>query len=243
MEKVKERIRLLKDKIEDAEQREADDTLATKELEAKIDILGGEKTTLLSRINVVKADLLKVKNQLDEKEAKLDDALARNENSEIRVKELADTEVDGYERSDKIESTLKEAAINKERADHMLVEAERKKLILEQEFVRIEEKYEKEQERGDELKKTLDGYTDQMRDLQEKDRDASEREDVSEDKMKSLESQIRVTLSSAESHEREAVKLENLNATLNDEIKSFKEKYENVLREMDEGMEDLINDD
>ncbi|XP_046857961.1 meiosis-specific nuclear structural protein 1-like [Xenia sp. Carnegie-2017] len=242
MEKVKERIRLLKDKIEDAEQREADDALATKELEAKIDILGGEKTTLLSRINVVKADLLKVKNQLDEKETKLDDALARNENSEIRVKELADTEVDGYERSDKIESTLKEAAINKERADHMLVEAERKS-ILEQELVRIEEKYEKEQERGDELKKTLDGYTDQMRDLEEKDRDASEREDVSEDRMKFLESQIRVTLSSAESHEREAVKLENLNATLNDEVKSFKEKYENVLREMDEGMEDLINDD
>ena len=243
MEKVKERMKQLKDAIEDAQQRETDAKNAIKKLDAKVDIWEGEKTTLLSRIIVVKAEHEKISERLEEREAKLDDAESRTEESEVRRKQLAETEVDDFERSEEIESTLKAATVSKENADHLLVDAERKEIILEGDVARIQEKYEKFTVQVDDLQERLDSYTSEIRELEENDREASDRESVSEEKMKFLEKQIREVVSTAETHERNVGKQERLRDKLSDEICTWKDRREEIRHEMEEAMGGLLDDD
>lgn len=235
-------MRQLKDSIEDAQQREMDALNAAKELDAKADIWEGEKTTLQSRINVVKTEYEKILKRLDESETKLDEAEAKTEISEKSRKLLAETEVDDFERHEEIESTLKAAAESKESADYLVVEAERKKIVLEQDLERMQEKHEKFAERCEELEKRLEESATEMRDLEEWDYDSSERENVSEEKIAFLEGQLREVRSTIEIHERDAAKLERSRDKLGDEIESWKEKREEVLQQLEE-FGALINDD
>ena len=242
MEKVKQRMRQLKDSIEEAQERETDANNAIKELDAKVDIWGGEKTTLQSRINVVQAEYEKILVRLKESEEKLDEAVARSEESELVRKELAETEVDDFERYEEIESNLKAATLSKENADHLVVESERKVIVLQRDVARMQEKYEKYTERADDLQERLDNYKDEMHELEGKDRDASEREEESEEKIKFLETQLREILSTAETHERNAAKQERLRDKIEDEIGTWEEKREVIRREMEETMGGLIED-
>ena len=243
MEKVKQRMRQLKDSIEDAQQRETDANNKIKDLDAKVDIWGGEKTTLQSRVNVVQAEYEKILERLKENEMKLDAAVARTEESEEVRKELAETEVDDFERYEEIESTLKAAMLSKENADHLVVEAERKVIVLERDVARTQDKYEKYSQRADELQERLDTFGDEMHDLEGKDRDASERESENEEKIKFLETQLREVSSTAETHERNVGKQERLRDKLNEEIDTWKEKREGIRHEMEEVMGELINDE
>ena len=235
-------MKQLKDSIEDAQERETNAKNQTKELEAKVDIWGGEITTLQSRINVVQAEYEKILVRLKESEEKLETAVARTEESEVRRKQLAETEVDDFERSEEIENTLKAAAVSKENADHLVVEAERKVVVLERDLERVQEKYEKYMKRGDELAESLENFTDEMRELEEKDRDASERENDQEDKVKFLDTQFREMSSTAETHERNVTKLERLRDKLMDEIDIWNNKRDEVNRELEE-MGALLSED
>ena len=243
MQQVKERIRQLKDSIEDAQERETDAKNQIKELDAKVDKCGGEITTLQSRINVVRTEYEKISERLKENEDKLDSAVARTEESEVHRKQLAETEVDDFERYEEIENASKAATLAKENADHLVVEAERKVVVLERDLARVQEKYDKFAERGDELKERLDGFTEELRDLEEKDRDASERENASEEKMKFLETQLRDILSMAETNERNVGKQERLRDKLEEEISTWNSKREEIRHEMEEAMGGLLDED
>ena len=242
MEKVKERLQKLKDGIELAEQRETDAKNGIKELEAKVDILGGEKTTLKSRINVVQAQFNKIQDRLKDSEEKLEATLARTEDSEAIRQELAESEVDDFERSDEVENALKAAAIAKESAAQLVVESERKVVVLTGDLERVEERYETAMLRGDELKERLDGFKEEMYLLENKDRDASDRENVSEEKIKFLETQLREIMSTAETHERDVGKQERLHDTLHTEIQNWKDKREEIRHEMDVVAGGLLDD-
>ena len=242
MNKVKERMRQLKDALELAEQREMDAKTATREVETKLDVLEGEKTTLISRINVMSAELDKINERLYERSEKLDVALERSEESEVRRKQLAETEVDDFERSEEAESTLKAASVMKEDAERMAVEAERKVLVLEGDLARAHEKHEKFVKRIVELTEEVTNGSQRIRVLEEKDRDASEREDINEEKAKFLETQVQETLTAAETLERQVGKLERLRDQLGLEIDSWIDKREEIRREMEEAMGSILDD-
>lgn len=243
IELVKQRMAEMRDRIDSAEEREKDAKNHIREINEKIAILGGEKTTLESRIKVVQTEYDKKLERLEESKNKLDLALARADESEVRRKELADTEVDDFERHEDVESTLKAAAVSKEKADLAVVESKSKELILKGDLERTCEKYDRFTKRVEELKEQLDDCSKQMQTLEEKDRDASERENMSEEKVKFLETQLREALQTAETHERSVGKLERLKEKLNDDISDFKEKHDEIRHEMEEAMGGLLDDD
>ncbi|XP_028402433.1 uncharacterized protein LOC114525370, partial [Dendronephthya gigantea] len=243
MEKVKKSLQKLKDGIEAAEQRETDAKNAIKELDAKVDKFHGEKTTLESRIKVVQDQIDKIEARLEESEKKLQAAIDRTEHSEVRRKELAETEVDDFERSEEVENALKATAIAKESAGQSVVESKRKVVVLTGDVKRVEERYEVAKNREDALTEQLEKLKEDIFLLENSDRDASDRENESEVKIKFLETQLAETKSTIESHERNVRKQERLHDTLRDEIETWEGKREEVRHEMEEVAGTLLEGD
>ena len=234
MDKLKERMKQLKDAIEQAEQRELDAKNSTKEVDEKFDKKGGERTTLASRINVVRAELVKIRKRLAEANEKLEDAEDRCSCSEVHRRQLAVAEMDDFEFSEEVGNAVKTAAMTRTSAEHSVAEAERKVVVLEADVSKADKKRKKFVARVDKLSTEIAEVGEKIRALKAKDLDASEREDVSEDKAKFLEAQVRQTLANAEARERQAVTSGRARDELELEIETWIEKLENVKEQMDE---------
>lgn len=232
----------MKDAIEEAQQRETDAKNGVRELEAKVDKLEGERTTLLSRINVVGAEFERISERLDESNDQLDDALARSEQSEVRRKQLADTEVDDFERTSELENLVKAASVRRETAEHLVVEGERKLLILERDLARAHEKYENFAERIEGLSERVSDTSKSIKELEKKDESASEREDLKEEEVKFLETQLQQSLAKSEASERDVGKLERLKDVLTHEISKEKGKLADIQHQMEDAMGDILDD-
>lgn len=241
MDKIKERMRQLKESIEQAEQREVDAKCKTKEVDAKFDKSGGDKTTLESRINVVRAELVKVRERLAEGNEKLEDALERSERSEVRRKQLAETEVDDFEYTEEVSSAVKTAGTARESGELLVAEAERKVVVLEADLARTDEKRTKFATRVEKLNAEIVDVRDEIRALKEKDIDASEREDESEDKAKFLEAQVRQVIARVDEKERDAVKLKREHGDVELKIESWQKKLKQV-KEQKEEIGDIDDD-
>ena len=241
MDKLKGRMKQLKNDIEEVEQREFDAKNSTKEVEEKFEKKEGERTTLASRINVVRAELVKIRKRLAEANEKLEDAEDRSSHSEVRRKQLAVTEVDDFDYSEEVGSAVKTAATTRTSAEHTVAEAERKVVVLEADLSRADKKREAFVARVDALSTKIAQIGDEIRALTDADLDASQREDVSEDKAKFLEAQVRQTLAKAEAQERQNVTSGRTCDELKLEIGTWIEKLENVNEQMDE-MSCIIGD-
>ena len=105
------------------------------------------------------------------------------------------------------------------------------------------------QEREGAALEKIDSLTDRvtqagenLRDLEQRDEDASEREQFNEDKVSFLKEQLKEMLAAAEDHERKIPPLERVIDQMTTEIRDWNGKVEEVRKEM-EDMEMLVGGD
>ena len=129
-----------------------------------------------------------------------------------------------------------------EEAHTVMVESERKMTVLENELQRTLERCAV----GDVRVSTLEGNINmcggEIRTLEDRDNDAAEREQLSEEKMKFLEDQMREVEERAEMGEREVGKMERIAAEVLNEIAGWKKKTKDVTDEVTD-IENMADDE
>lgn len=224
----------LKDDTEQAEEREADAKSLLKDTNEKAERDQNEAEGLKRRITLLKADLAKTTERLEEAEGKLGEITQKGENEEMVRKELEEVEVEGDEKISMLEESCVEAAKEREEKVHLLNEASRRMVVIKRDLQTAKEKEEKYLDTYEKLKDTLRNFTEQTKELEELDEEASEKEQLSEEKMGFLKEQVKEANGRAEVAEREVCKLERLKEETTSEIKNWGEKIKEIVQEMDD---------
>ena len=232
--KLKEKMTKLKDDTEIAEEREADAKSMLKDTNEKVERDQNEAEGLKRRITLLKADLAKTTERLEEAEGKLGEITQKGENEEMVRKELEEVEVEGDEKISMLEESCVEAAKEREEKVHLLNEASRRMVVIKRDLQTAKEKEEKYLDTYEKLKDTLRNFTEQTKELEELDEEASEKEKLSEEKMRFLKEQVKEANGRAEVAEREVCKLERLKEETTSEIKNWGGKIKEIIQEMDD---------
>lgn len=232
--KLKEKMTKLKDDTEIAEEREADAKSMLKDTNEKVERDLNEAEGLKRRITLLKADLAKTTERLEEAEGKLGEITQKGENEEMVRKELEEVEVEGDEKISMLEESCVEAAKEREEKVHLLNEASRRMVVIKRDLQTAKEKEEKYLDTYEKLKDTLRNFTEQTKELEELDEEASEKEQLSKEKMGFLKEQVQEANGRAEVAEREVCKLERLKEETTSEIKNWGGKIKEIIQEMDD---------
>lgn len=232
--KLKEKMTKLKDDTEIAEEREADAKSMLKDTNEKVERDQNEAEGLKRRITLLKADLAKTTERLEEAEGKLGEITQKGENEEMVRKELEEVEVEGDEKISMLEESCVEAAKEREEKVHLLNEASRRMVVIKRDLQTAKEKEEKYLDTYEKLKDTLRNFTEQTKELEELDEEASEKEQLSKEKMGFLKEQVQEANGRAEVAEREVCKLERLKEETTSEIKNWGGKIKEIIQEMDD---------
>lgn len=232
--KLKEKMTKLKDDTEIAEEREADAKSMLKDTNEKVERDQNEAEGLKRRITLLKADLAKTTERLKEAERKLGEITQKGENEEMVRKELEEVEVEGDEKISMLEESCVEAAKEREEKVHLLNEASRRMVVIKRDLQTAKEKEEKYFDTYEKLKDTLTNFTEQTKELEELDEEASEKEQLSKEKMGFLKEQVQEANGRAEVAEREVCKLERLKEETTSEIKNWGGKIKEIIQEMDD---------
>lgn len=232
--KLKEKMTKLKDDTEQAEEREADAKSLLKDTNEKVERDKTEAEGLKRRITLLKADLAKTTERLEEAEGKLGEITQKGENEEMVRKELEEVEVEGDEKISMLEENCVEAAKEREEKVHLLNEASRRMVVIKRDLQAAKEKEEKYLDTYEKLKDTLRNFTEQTKELEELDEEASEKEQLNEEKMRFLKEQVKEANGRAEVAEREVCKLERLKEETTSEIKNWGGKIKEIVQEMDD---------
>ena len=232
--KLKEKMTKLKDDTEIAEEREADAKSMLKDTNEKVERDQNEAEGLKRRITLLKADLAKTTERLEEAEGRLGEITQKGENEEMVRKELEEVEVEGDEKISMLEESCVEAAKEREEKVHLLNEASRRMVVIKRDLQTAKEKEEKYLDTYEKLKDTLRNFTEQTKELEELDEEASEKEKLSEEKMRFLKEQVKEANGRAEVAEREVCKLERLKEETTSEIKNWGGKIKEIVQEMDD---------
>ena len=224
----------LKDDTEQAEEREADAKSLLKDTNEKAERDQNEAEGLKRRITLLKADLAKTTERLEEAEGKLGEITQKGENEEMVRKELEEVEVEGDEKISMLEESCVEAAKEREEKVHLLNEATRRMVVIKRDLQTAKEKEEKHLDTYEKLKDTLRNFTEQTKELEELDEEASGKEQLNEEKMRFLKEQVKEANGRAEVAEREVSKLERLKEETTSEIKNWGGKIKEIMQEMDD---------
>jgi len=231
MERVKAKIDGMKQKIDEAEERETQAKHALKDREEKLKKTEEDGKSYLSRICLLKAESEKVATQLQEKEKLLGIAEGNLNQTHFDRRRLEDLEIEGDETIDKLQNRFQECWRKKEEAEGLCENFERRLALAEHEYRKVVKKCEEKEKYMYDLESTYETISTQLKKLEQRDLEATDREDEMEDKAKYLEALIKERMHQLEECERKIVTLERLRDDREDERIKFREKLEVVLEE------------
>ena len=237
LSKVRERMQKVKDKIDDCEQREYEAKSALKTVQAEAYTHEQDRDSLSNRIEMLEKDYEKLMERLEEKQARLDLLEDKLEEEGSIVKELTSSEMEGDEKLNDLEFTVKEAWKEASITEHSCHELENRLAQTQNELDKVRGRYNFAMEKIERHENILSEAGENVKDLQMKDEDASEREIESEEKIAFLQEQLKETLASAEDAERRAAPLDRSIDELSDGIEKYirlKEKVESEMEELSE---------
>ena len=234
MEKIKARINKLKEDIDACEQQESESKGLLNEALTRLEAAETEKNSFRRRLQILQSEVAKTNDRLAERQERLDSLETKTAEHETAVKTLEDQEVEGDERLGTLSDQLKRGQIEVETYDTQWREAKRKEVVLVRDLEKAESRIEDSTARIDQLMKAITNATDQIKDLEAREYDQSERETLNEEKLAFLACQQKEVLGRAEAGERDAARLERIIAGLNEDIKNWKNKTEDVLAEIED---------
>ena len=234
LHKVKEKMNQFKEDIDKAEEREAEARSLLKEAEAQEEKHSTEAEGIKRRMKLLKAELDKVNNRLEEQEEKLELVTQKGVKEELCCKELEENEEEGDEKISELEGLITEAAKDGEEKHHTLIEARRRLIVIEGDLKSAEEREEKSLRAIEMLEESLKRISEKTKDLEQADEDASEREQETEEKIQFLQEQLKMATVRFDDAERQLANLERLHESITEEINQWKLKKQEVEAEMED---------
>ena len=234
MEKIKTRINKLKEDIDACEQKECESNALLKEANARLEAAETEKSSFRRRIKIIQDELAKTKERLAEKTERLDSLEMKTAEHETAVKNLENQEVEGDERMGTLSDQLKRGQIEVETYDTQWREAKRKEKVLLNDLEKAGCRYEEGCMRCDQFLKAINNATEQIKDLEAREYDQSERENLRAEKMTFLADQQKEALTRAEAAERDTARLKRILTGLDLDIKNWHNKTADVRAEIEE---------
>lgn len=224
----------LKDKIEEADEREFEAKQTLNAKEAEIEQMEKEAAGIRRRIKLLKAQLDKTNELFEEKQEKCDHLGCKTASDEEMRKRMEECEMEGDEKIQFYEEALKEATVKEEENFRTLGDAERRLLKVDEDLKREIKRRRKLEDKIAEHEYTINSVNNQMSELEKYDEEASEREELSEEKAKFLADQLKEVIGRAEDAERNKSRLERALYDIDNEVQSFKDKTKSVMAEMEE---------
>lgn len=208
--KVKERVSELQGEIDAAETRETDAIHELREALTRLEKAEAELATHDRRIKLLQAELNASTTRYDDSAGKLNKVEGDTSGIEDRRKELEDNEVEGDERLQDLEERAKEARRMLEENEVKLTEIKRKEVVLKRDIIRVVEKGETSEKRVNLLENTIQSTGENLRNLEEREDEASEKEALNEDKIAFLECQMKEAEVRLEAADRQVQNLERV---------------------------------
>jgi len=237
---------LLKDKIDEADEREHEAKQLLKEAESELEQKDKEAEGIRRRIKLLQSQLDKTNELYEEKKDKCDRASYKTASEEEMRKRMEECEMEGDEKIQFYEEALKEAIEKEEENTRTLVDAERRLLVVEEDLKKENKRKQRLCDKIAEQEGMINSANVQMCQLEKFDEEASEREELSEEKAKFLADQLKDVITRAEEAERNKTRLERALCDCDNEIHNVNEKIDSVRAEIDEiskVCDDLDDDD
>lgn len=235
---IKEKMQKVKDAIDDAEEREAEAKGLLREAEVREEAQLNEAESMRRRLILLGEELQKTEDRLAEAEEKLYNEKHKTETHEEVRKGLEDYEMEGDEKIQEIEQSLKDQESKAKESTDRLVEAQRREVVLNLDLERAIAKGDVLEERIEKLTETLEKGAEQVKSLEENEEEKFEREEENEEKVKFLEEQVKQLEQRYDIAERETQKLERLGDQLQTEISH----YDNLTQEQQQEMQNALTE-
>lgn len=200
--KVRRRLEEATEMIEAADQKIVDCRHATLEAKARCEKLEVELQSAQRRIVLITKDLTLANERLGLSDGKLGTATSSSEEVEVERETLENDELTTEENIEKLEDSNKEMKRNQELNSGKVVEAERKVEVCNNDVAKIRERAEISEARVKALEDIIDGHGKSAAELEEREGEMSEREELNEEKINFLESELKETTVRAEAAER-----------------------------------------
>ena len=241
MSKVKSKLSTIKDKTEAEEDRKKNAEDLLREEEEKIEKFEEEIESFKRRIQLVLEHTERAEKACEVSGTKLDETKLKFQTEEEKRMELESTDRDNDDEITRLEAQITEENTRLEESQNKLDEVQQKLKVVETDLQKAIERGEKFEKRADHLETeaTVKGET--IRDLEDRDADAAEKEQDSEEKILFFQGLLDEANQRVEDAERkvppiELYMFELINET-NDNVKK-KQEMEDELKSMAEFADD-----
>ncbi|XP_046856332.1 tropomyosin-2-like [Xenia sp. Carnegie-2017] len=234
MEKIKARINKLKEDIEQCEQDELNARALLVEAKQRQEAAENEKTSFERRIKMLTEELAKTKERLADKEKQLGSLETKTAEHEVAVKNLESQEVEDDEMLLSLSNEVKRWELDYATYDEQWREAKCKEAVLQKDLKKAESRYEDSSERIKQFLKVINSTSEEIKDLEAREYDQTEREKVNEEKLLFLTNHLKETLVREDAAERDALRLDRIKNCLEDEMKNCKNKIEGIRIQMED---------
>ena len=239
LEKVRDTFVKLKEDIDAAEDRFYESKNAKLESDNRLEKAEEEQESYRRRIKLLEVELEKTRKTLGEKEDRLAHLEGRTEDDDEKRREFEGIEI---ERDDQLIAVEEEALSAKQQAheaSHILMETQRKLLVVEGDFDKACQRCEAAVNKEQSYLDLIERNGEELRTLEDRDNEAAEREFDAEEKLRFLEEQLKEEVARAEGAERNVVRNENIVASVRNDLHGCKDKRATVDKEIDR-IEELV---
>lgn len=224
VENVIQKMLAVKDKTEEAKERESDAKFKLKEVKLEAVAKENEAAGYKRRIQLLQLKLKEVLSETEGKEKTLKELKEKAEVEGERGKELSYAEVETDEQLRTIETKVQDAQSSAENAQLRLNDAQRKLTVMENELSRTEIRRDAALHRIPELEKMIKTAGENLHKMQMEDAMANDREQDYEQKLQLLEDELSKKVKECEEIDRKANgSLRRINE-LTAEIENWQEK-------------------
>merc|ERR1712013_951335 len=220
--KLRGKLKEITEHIDEADQSKVDAVQSTGDAVSRLEKLETELQSSQRRTQLVAKDLSDINERLAVAEEKLNKAMEQSEEIEASREEL--------------ESNLKDMKRTVEMNLLKVVDGDRKNNVCNNEIAKLREKAEKNEAIVTTLEEQIEGFGKRLEELEELEGAAGEREDLNEEKVTSLEGQLKETETRADAAERMLAVLSNVIVEMETEIAGWTQKIvdmEHTMVEMD----------
>lgn len=204
VENVIQKMLAVKDKTEEAKERESDAKFKLKEVKLEAVAKENEAAGYKRRIQLLQLKLQEVLSETEGKEKTLKELKEKAEVEGERGKELSYAEVETDEQLRTIETKVQDAQSSAENAQLRLNDAQRKLTVMENELSRTEIRRDTALHRIPELEKMIKTAGENLHKMQMEDAMANDREQDYEQKLQLLEDELSKKVKECEEIDRKA---------------------------------------
>jgi len=239
--KLRAKLKEITEYIETADQRKTDAKHAIVEASARLEKAETEVQSSRRRICLIEEDLKVTSERLQTAEEKLKTSTDTADECETTRQELETKESEDDEKIQNLEEKIKEMKRTLELNELKCVESQRKQTVYTRDIERIREKADGFETRVKLLEETIANHGQSLQELETREGEAGDREQLNEEKLHFLEGQLKETEVRAEAAERGCAVAERNILETENEINSWIQKREEIEREMIE-MDDVADD-